>query len=664
LSKNVSIDNFSACLPFRRCELNEIAASKNSQSDSIVGQTVHLRLVIVIVTASLSSAAVAQSFNQFVAFGDSSIDSGWYRNPAFPPLSNIAAFNAAFPGAVAKGAGVPTSSPGLISSEVLAAYFGLSAAPANQPGGSNYATSGARVNQINGPGDGLFRGAVPVDTQIQNYLTSNGGRANSQALYLISAGGNDVGFADDKIAGAASQIVYVRSAAADLVSGVRTLAAAGARYIVVPNRAESFGNANIQALRSIYNDALWSGLAAAGVNFIPADLNAVRLAIKANPASFGFLFPDNSDPACSRPIGFGDGWSLLCSSNPTSVSRFAPGADQTHLFADDQHLATAGQKIVADYEYSLVVAPSMMSMLAEAPLKTRTALIGAMQNQIQLSRRERGPGGYNTWLSGDVSRLAIRNYPGFPDDPGTPVSLTAGFDYRWPDGWLTGLAVTAGGQRAHFGLGFGGFTQTELAASAYLANSIGPLWFDAIATAGWIGHDVARTVPIGTTMQGNTASVNGFSISLAGETGYNFYARSVAHGPVIGITLAQVRIGRFVESGGFTSLGFDAQTRNAAISALGYQAQWDAGLWRPFVKAVWDHDFAARERSVTAFLTTSIAPSFTLPAVVAGTDWAQLTAGTTVRLARNLTGLVAVTGALAQQNTTTYGAQVGVNASF
>ena len=207
-------------------------------------------------TASLSSAAVAQSFNQFVTFGDSSIDSGWYRNPAFPPLSNNAAFNAAFAGAVAKGAGVPTSSPGRMSSEVLAAYFGLSAAPANQPGGSNYATSGARVNHVNGPGDGLFRGAVPVDTQIQNYLASNGGRANSQALYLISAGGNDVGFADDKIAGTASQIAYVRSAAADLVSGVRSLAAAGARYIVVPNRTASFGNTNVQALRRVYNDGL------------------------------------------------------------------------------------------------------------------------------------------------------------------------------------------------------------------------------------------------------------------------------------------------------------------------------------------------------------------------------------------------------------------------
>ena len=168
------------------------------------------------------------------------------------------------------------------------------------------------------------------------------------------------------------------------MSGVRTLAAAGARYIVVPNRAESFGNANVQALRSVYNGALWSGLAAAGVNFVPADLNAVRLAIEANPASFGFLFSDNSDPACSRPIGFGDGWALLCSSNPASVSRFAPGADQTHLFADDQHLATAGQKIVADYEYSLIVAPSMMSMLAEAPRKTRTALIGPIQKKIQL----------------------------------------------------------------------------------------------------------------------------------------------------------------------------------------------------------------------------------------------------------------------------------------
>jgi len=91
----------------------------------------------------------ANRSTNFVGFGDSTIDSGWYRNPAFPPIGG-ANFNAAFPTAVAQGAGVPTSRPGLMSSEVLAALFGVTAIPGNQSGGTNFATSGARNTFTNG----------------------------------------------------------------------------------------------------------------------------------------------------------------------------------------------------------------------------------------------------------------------------------------------------------------------------------------------------------------------------------------------------------------------------------------------------------------------------------------------------------------------------------
>jgi outer membrane lipase/esterase len=91
---------------------------------------------------------------------------------------------------------------------------------------------------------------------------------------------------------------------------------------------------------------------------------------------------------------------------------------------------------------------------------------------------------------------------------------------------------------------------------------------------------------------------------------------------------------------------------------------YDAGRWRPFAKATWDHEFASPNRNVTATLTTSVAPSYSLPAIVTGTDWAVATAGTTLTLAHNVTGLAAVTGQAAQKNVAAYGGQLGVNVAF
>ena len=125
--------------------------------------------------------AAGQTLNQFVGFGDSTIDSGYYR--ALPsPQSGSALYNSLWPAAVAAGAGKPTSSPGLMSSEALASDFGLNGAPSNQ-GGSNFATSGAKNVTVNDALTGDFRAAIPTTVQISNYLASNGGRANPNGLY-------------------------------------------------------------------------------------------------------------------------------------------------------------------------------------------------------------------------------------------------------------------------------------------------------------------------------------------------------------------------------------------------------------------------------------------------------------------------------------------------
>jgi phospholipase/lecithinase/hemolysin len=296
------------------------------------------------------------NYSQLVVFGDSSVDSGWYRSIGGSPTPN-ATWTSLWSAAVAAGAGVPTSSPGLVYPQVLAQQLGLHADPANQAGGTNYATSGAKNVDANTSANGGFQAAVPTVTQIANYLSA-AGKADPKALYLISSGGNDVTFA----AGAsgtgpfpANPDQYLANAANALAQAITSLKAAGATHIVVANLASSFGTGTTPQLKAIYNQALFGALSGSGVSVTEADINSVRLQIAVNPSQYGFTSISNANTACAKPAGITSAWALLCSSSPSAPSTFvSPNADETLLFADDEHLATAGQRIIANYILGLV----------------------------------------------------------------------------------------------------------------------------------------------------------------------------------------------------------------------------------------------------------------------------------------------------------------------
>ena len=615
-----------------------------------------------LVLALASSPAASQSFSQLVVFGDSTVDSGWYRNAA--PNSTNPTYNTDFAIAVTQGGGTATTNPGPINSQLLASFFGLTANPANTPGGTDYATGDARNAQLNTGVSNALQGAVPTVTQIGNYLAANGGVANPNALYLISSGGNDISFATGNLP-AGSQDAYVVTAATDLVAAIVQLRAAGARTFIIPDTPQSFGGATTEALRATYNTTLWQGLAAADVNFVPADINAMYRAVQSSPGTFGLI--GGSGAACTQPAGIPSGWATLCSPTSTISTLVSADAEYTHLLADDVHLSTAGQLIEADYEYSLIVAPTEISLLAEAPVKTRQTMIEGMFAQIDLSQQQRSVGSYNAWISGSVSALGMQSSaPGAPGDPGVPLGATVGVDYAFAPGWLAGGAVWVGNTTQDFSLG-GNFQQNEFAASAYAAYLGSPFWADTIASAGYIDDQVDRIATIGIAPIANTGSTTGSNLSLAAEGGYNFVSGAVTHGPLAGVLLQRVYIGGYTESdqfaavGGFTALSFAGQIRNSVVSELGYQASVKLGDWSPFAKLTWNHEFAGADRTVTASLTTIAAPSYYMPALIPGTDWITVSAGTSLRLERGVTGFAMFIGEAAQKSINSYGAQIGIN---
>jgi phospholipase/lecithinase/hemolysin len=300
------------------------------------------------------------TFTQVVVFGDSTVDSGNYKSLSNPGGSQT--YNSLWASAVAAGAGAPTTNPDLLNSQILARFFGLKADPSNA-GGTNYADSGAKNVTVNTAQTGGFTAAVPTVTQISNYISGKGGAVDPQALYYIASGGNDVSYA---IGGTgtgpypANPTLYVTQAADQLAAAIENLHAAGAQYIIVNGLDYSFpkNNSTEMALRGTYTQRLWTDLTAAGVPYHQGDANSVHVAAVSNPSQYGLISTSNAagNTACAVPNGVTSAWALLCSSNPSAPSSWvAPNADLTYLFADDQHYATVGQSLKANYLYRLIV---------------------------------------------------------------------------------------------------------------------------------------------------------------------------------------------------------------------------------------------------------------------------------------------------------------------
>lgn len=631
----------------------------------------------------LHGAAQAQSFSNTIFFGDSNTDSGRYLYLPGPQ------------GLAPPGAGTYTTNPDPGWAASLASRFGLTSVPQDAAGGgNNYAAGGARVS---------FTGADPnawsATTQVNTYLAATGGRADPNALYTVWIGTNDL---KTTTSGGFGNIVNPPNNADIIALGQQTaslaiaLAAAGARYILVPNTISSQSaaagaasgegfNANATNSRALYDQTVWNSIHAAGVNFIPADFDTVYNYVLLHPAPFGITVTSVTNAAC------GSVNSYQC----TAANWVAPNADQTYFFADGTsasdgggHLSGAMQKVEADYYYSLIVAPSEISYLAEAPVKTRATLIDTIYQQIAMSARNRLPGSFNAWLSGDVSSLSLGNVTGFPSDPGTPAMGTVGVDYLWAPNWLIGGTVSVATTTQSFSLG-GNFKQNEFAVSGYTAYTAGRLWFDMVGTYGGLHYDVNRIVPLGIVNVSNTGSTNGSNLSYAAEIGYNWLyplgggnpaaplpvkvppaatpSFNLIHGPVAGILLQRVWVDGYTESdslGGVTALSYGDQVRDSAVTELGYQAHIDLGIWSPYAKLAWNHELVPYDRSVTASLTTITAPSYSMPAVALGSDWGTGTIGTTVALGHGMTGYASFTGQFGESQAVFYSGQIGLNVAL
>jgi outer membrane lipase/esterase len=325
--------------------------------------------VLLAACAFFATAAGATTFDAFIGFGDSEIDSGWWTGAlnghcgpvASPCATGDTTSDSKIAAAILNGGTGTAVGVGLMNSQIIATHYGLTALPANQTGGTNYAISGsmdARVGSAPGIANANPNPNLPSTVeQITNYLMPSG-HADPNGLYVISSGGNDVTYASNNITGSAAQETFLSGQAAALTTTIDTLQLDGAKTIVV------YGLKGSGTLAMYYTSTLFFDLNAAGVDFIAADILGLVQAVQADPSKYhlltdapGIAGDSNTPSACVAGAG-ATGWGQRCANTTMSSPDFAhlrdANAEQTSLFSDDEHFSAAGQQIEADYVIGLL----------------------------------------------------------------------------------------------------------------------------------------------------------------------------------------------------------------------------------------------------------------------------------------------------------------------
>jgi len=395
-------------------------------------------LVGAIATALLfSTAASATDFSKVVVFGDSLSDAG--NLSLSPPINSSVPLRF-------------TTNPGKTAAELVAAGLG-NPVQASLLGGTDYAFGGA----------GVVQGVAPVPTlpqQLQMYLAANGGHADAHALYQVWGGANDIFYLTGTSTDANVLAAGTVNAARTELGLLGQMQASGAKYVVVYNLPNigatpealaggAAASAGATQLSVLFNSTLNAGLgqlSGQGLNVIPVNTYGLINEVIANPSAYGFS--NVTAPACGAGAS-----SVLCGPQGAGLPfSYAPGTDQSYLFADGVHPTTAAHAMLAQIVLSELAAPGQISLLGEAPLANSTAQTRAIRNEM-LADGNGSP--TRVFVNVDYARQSFDAQGSTPKTTSDNVNLTLGVDVAVNDNLSAGVALGVGQNNADFSGGGG-----------------------------------------------------------------------------------------------------------------------------------------------------------------------------------------------------------------
>ncbi len=603
--------------------------------------------------ACCASAQAATPYSTMVVFGDSLADAGQFPDAGGPPGATLRFTNRTGP-TYLNGSGEVYA---LNSSTLLGGLLGVapgdlaaSTSPVRAalglPDGNNWAVGGDRTDQI--------LQAITTQSQVANtdsstgvttvfrtrpgYLAENNQRADPNALYYLTGGGND--FLQGRVLTPRQAI----SAADNLADGAQVLSQAGARYIMVwllPDIGQTpavFGTplqVPSTLLSGVFNQQLVSRLGQINAEVIPLNVPGLVRGVLDDPARYGLAADQNLVATCFSGNS--------CTANPVyGINGITPDPNKL-LFNDGVHPTEAGQLLIADYGYSILSAPWEITLLPEMA----SATLRAQQDELRSEwladwGNWQNIGEWRAIVAGGGQKLDLDARSNSASGDGHGYNLTVGGSYRFAEDWRAGLVAGAYRQTLEAGPKDSDYKLNSYLATAFVQFQANHLWADLAASGGRLDYDsLKRKFALGISEGAEKGDTNGDLWALSGRVGFDLAERTSRwhFSPFISADYSHIDVDGYSENSiRATALNYDEQTRRSKRLGAGLQGKFDiTPQTQVFGEVAHEREFDTDQQDVTIALNSVPGIDFNLEGYEPQRNLNRASLGLSQKLAADLT---------------------------
>lgn len=678
-------------------------------------------LRLAVMAALLAPAAhAAGGFSNIYFFGDSLTDTGAFGGQAIPNGSGgfvILPSDARW-----------TTDNAANHANVLAGKLGLTVTPSNAASalgtaGNNFAQGGAQsVTYATGatlPNSSNTQGAGPggldirdLPQQVQDYLSSRGGKADPNALYFVWSGGNDIPTAAG--AGSSNASSVASAAAGSLATQIATLKNAGATLIIAPN-LPAFGNTPAALYAVIDNIAATQSLSTTQTNALKNAVATVLRSVATPTTSSQDALINSALATLASALSGGATSGTLFDTTLTQVTS-GYNTSKTGLnnlstlynTTADGAIAATGANVVranvnllfaevlanpAAYGIDNVTGPacgttsSLVCTSANVsgtlsylfaddrhPTPTTHALLGnyfasllqapyfaealrqvpaAAQARVgsTLDARARALDheGRGVGSVGAYSSLgAGKQDVGRSGESSKGELLTVGIDYQATPSLSLGLAFTQG--KLDTGVGSAGSYDSRHQLMTFSGNyRLGSFWLDGDATLGTARIDTSRNVDLGSVKRVESGNARAVHHAVRLNAGYRLQLGQLRTGPMLGVNIQNGEIGSFTESNKqSTSMHLGTQKLDSTVLHAGWEAQASLGTVSPYLSISMKQEQKDDARALRSGVYGTVG-EFSVSGSKPDSHWTEWQAGATATLGKGLNAFVQVTGTSGHQ---------------
>jgi outer membrane lipase/esterase len=324
---------------------------------------------------------------------------------------------------------------------------------------------------------------------------------------------------------------------------------------------------------------------------------------------------------------------------------YAPGADQTYVFADGVHPTTAAHALLSQYVMSVLQAPAQISLLGEAPLQVSTVQNRVVRNQMIA---DNDGGQTRAFVNIDYGLQHFDAGNGLSKTNSNDVNFTLGADMRATDHISAGVAMGVAQNNAYVS-GGGGYKLQDISGLGYVTYHQDGGYIGGYANFGQSNFkNIDRRIDLGTMQRTESGKADGSHLGGGFTGGWWFDFSSLRTGPFANIDWESVKINGYSENGNDSSaMWFGRQQRDALIGTLGWRLQGHFEIGNlalsPYAELAWNHDSKADPRLVSAGLN-SMNGTFALTGFIPDKTWGTADIGVTAQLTPSVTSWVGYNG--------------------